>query len=357
MTTETQNRTKVLVVDDSALVREILSKGLAEDPEIDVVGTAPDVYVARDKIVFLKPDVLTLDVEMPRMDGIDFLKRLMPQYPVPVIICSALAAPGARATLQALEAGAIDFVLKPSTRLGVEIGEMIDELRAKVKMAAKVDVSGWKRAQGRPRPECAPVSAGTLFGTTDKVVAIGASTGGTVALRQMVSGFPADMPGTVVVQHMPPVFTRLFAEGLDKVSKVEVTEAKDGDRVHTGRVLIAPGDQHAEIIRSGGMYHVRLRGGDKVNGHRPSVEVLFSSIARAVGPNAVGVMLTGMGSDGADAMRAMREAGARTLAQDEASSVVFGMPKAAFERGGAERLVALMDMNTAIIDCLRKMKE
>jgi two-component system chemotaxis response regulator CheB len=346
-------RTRVLVVDDSALVREILSRGLAEDPEIDVVGTAADVYVARDKIVFLKPDVLTLDVEMPRMDGIDFLKRLMPQHPMPVIICSALAAPGARATLEALDNGAVDFVLKPSTRVGSQLQEMLDELRAKVKMAAGVDVSRWKREQAAMRPQ---VSAEVLVGTTDKVIAIGASTGGTVALRQMISAFPANMPGTVVVQHMPPVFTRLSAESLDHSGQVDVAEAKDGDRVLTGRVLVAPGDRHLEVLRSGGTYLVHIRDSEKVNGHRPSVEVLFQSVARSVGPNAVAVMLTGMGRDGADGMLAMRQAGARTLAQDEASSVVFGMPRAAYECGGAERLVSLPEMDAAIIETLRKMQ-
>jgi two-component system chemotaxis response regulator CheB len=347
------SKIKVLVVDDSALVREILSKGLAEDPEIEVVGTAPDVYVARDKIVFLKPDVLTLDVEMPRMDGIDFLKRLMPQYPLPVIMCSALAAPGAKATLEALEHGAIDFVLKPSTRVGTQLQEMLDELRTKVKMASRVDVSKWKRSDAKPQPRTA---GGILVGTTDKVLAIGASTGGTVALREMITAFPPNMPGTVVVQHMPPVFTRLFAESLNAASQVEVVEARDGDRVLTGRVLIAPGDVHLEILRSGGVYLVRLRDGEKVNGHRPSVEVMFSSVARSVGSNAVGVILTGMGRDGAEGMLAMRQAGARTFAQDEATCVVYGMPRAAYECGGAERLVPLPEMNAAVAESLGKMQ-
>jgi two-component system, chemotaxis family, protein-glutamate methylesterase/glutaminase len=347
-------RTRVLVVDDSALVREILSKGLAEDSEIEVVGAAPDVFVARDKIVFLKPDVLTLDIEMPRMDGIDFLKRLMPQYPIPVIICSALAAPGAKATLEALDHGAVDFVLKPSTKVGTRLQEMLEDLRSKVKMAARVNVSSWKR-QAASQRQRAP--AGILVGSTDKVIAIGASTGGTVALRQMVSAFPANMPGTVIVQHMPPVFTRLFAESLDNTSQVEVSEARDGDRIITGRVLVAPGDSHLEVERSGGTYLVRLRDGEKVNGHRPSVDVLFNSVARSVGPNAVAAILTGMGRDGADGMLALRQAGARTFAQDEASSVVFGMPRAAYECGGAERLVPLAEMNAAIVESLGKMQQ
>ncbi len=344
---------KVLVVDDSALVRDILKKGLASDPYIEVVGTAPDVYVARDKIVLLKPDVLTLDIEMPRMDGIDFLKQLMPQYPLPVVVVSAMAAPGAKATLEALENGAVDFVLKPSTRIGSQLSDMIEELKAKIRMASGVDVSKWKREAKKPKKK---LESRILVGSTNKVIAIGASTGGTVALGQMINNFPANMPGTVVVQHMPPTFTQLFAERLDKTSEVEVKEAETGDRVITGRVLIAPGDKHLEIVRSGGTYLVTCHNGEKVNGHCPSVEVLFNSVARNVGSNAIGVMLTGMGKDGADAMVAMREAGARTFAQDKASSVVFGMPKEAWERGGAERLVALEDMNSVLIKTLKELE-
>jgi len=344
---------KALVVDDSALVRDILKKGLASDPYIEVVGTAPDVYVARDKIVLLKPDVLTLDIEMPRMDGIDFLKRLMPQHPLPVVVVSAMAAPGAKATLEALENGAVDFVLKPSTRIGNQLSDMIEELKVKIRMASEVDVSKWKIEDKKPKKK---LKSRILVGSTDKVIAIGASTGGTVALGKMISDFPSDMPGTVVVQHMPPTFTQLFADRLDKTSGVEVKEAETGDRVITGRVLIAPGDKHLEILRSGGTYRVKCNNGEKVNGHCPSVEVLFNSVARNVGSNAIGVMLTGMGRDGADAMVAMREAGARTFAQDEASSVVFGMPKEAWERGGAERQVALEDMNSVLIKTLKELK-
>lgn len=353
---------KVLIVDDSALVREILKKGLNEDPQFEVVGTAPDVYVARDKIVFLKPDVLSLDIEMPKMDGIDFLKRLMPQYPLPVVIVSAMAAPGARATLEALENGAVDFVLKPSVRLGSGLSEMMKEFKSKLRMASEVDVSKWKRQAKAQRYTESKVLHGyeggsqALAGTTDKVIAIGASTGGTVALRKMINGFPANMPGTVVVQHMPPVFTRMFADGLSETSAVEVKEAESGDRVLTGRVLIAPGDQHMEVVRSGGRYLVKCRQGQKVNGHCPSVEVLFASMAKQVGSNAVGVMLTGMGRDGADGMLAMRQAGARTFAQDEASSVVFGMPRAAYEAGGAERLVNIEDIDRVLIRTLEEIK-
>jgi len=346
-------KTRVLIVDDSALVREMLKKGLSSAPDIEVVGTAPDVYVARDKIVLLKPDVLTLDIEMPRMDGIDFLKRLMPQYPLPVVVVSAMAEAGARATLDALENGAVDFVLKPSIRIGSQLSEMMEELRAKIRIAFEVDVSKWKRQAPKLRKKS---SSKVLVGTTDKVIAIGASTGGTVALRQMIQGFPSNMPGTVVVQHMPPMFTRLFAESLNKAADVEVKEAETGDRVLTGRVLIAPGDYHLEVFRSGGDYRVKCRDGEKVNGHRPSVEVLFDSVARSVASNAMGVILTGMGKDGAEAMLGMRQAGARTFAQDEASSVVFGMPKEAYECGGAEKLVNINDMTSVLIKTVEGMK-
>lgn len=346
-------KTRVLIIDDSALAREILKKGLSGAPDIDVVGTAPDVYIGRDKIVYLKPDVLTLDIEMPRMDGIDFLRRLMPQYPIPVIIVSALAEPGARATLDALQYGAIDFVLKPSSRIGMQLDEMIDELRSKIRVAAKTDVSGWaKRRKTSPPRRHEKV----LVGSTDKVLAIGASTGGTVALRTMIESFPRDIPGTVVVQHMPPIFTRMFAERMNETAVVEVKEAEDGDRVLTGRVLIAPGGLHLEVVRSGGEYRVQCREGEKVNGHCPSVGVLFDSIAEHVGSNSVGVMLTGMGRDGAEAMLRMRGSGARTLAQDESSSVVFGMPKEAYACGGAERLVHINEMTDAIIELLGEMK-
>ncbi len=349
-----KKRIKVLIIDDSALVREILKNGLSSDPQIEVVGTAPDVYVARDKIILKKPDVLTLDIEMPRMDGIDFLKRLMPQYPLPVVVVSAMAEPGAKATLEALENGAVDFILKPSIRIDSALSEMIDELKAKIRVVSEVDVSKWKKQSTEPRRKTN--ASKVLVGTTDKVIAIGASTGGTVALRQMIQEFPANMPGTVVVQHMPPNFTRLFAEKLNEIADVEVKEAETGDRVLTGRVLIAEGGKHLQVMRSGGNYLAKCRNGEKVNGHCPSVEVLFDSIAKSVGSNAIGVMLTGMGRDGADAMLGMKKEGARTFAQDKESSVVFGMPKEAYECGGAERLVNLNNMTSVVIKTLKEMR-
>ena len=342
---------RVLIIDDSALVRQALSMGLALDPGIEVVGTAPDPYVARDKIIKLAPDVLTLDVEMPRMDGVEFLQKLMPQYPLPVVMVSALTERGKRITLEALEAGAVDFVTKPKSGMARGLDEMLLELRAKIKLASTVNVSYWK--QRRPfeaRPGV--LSDRALAESSNKVIAIGASTGGTEALRTVLTGFPATAPGVVVVQHMPPGFTEIFAARLDGLCQMAVKQAETGDKIKSGQVLIAPGDRHLTVRRSGGTYEVECRAGATVCGHCPSVEELFNSVARSVGANAVGIMLTGMGHDGADGMVAMRQAGARTLAQDEATSVVFGMPKVAYERGGAERLVPLDHIASEVLALL-----
>ena len=345
-------RIRVLVVDDSALVRELLTAGLAKDPELEVVGSAANPYIARDKIVELRPDVMTLDVEMPRMDGVDFLRRLMPQYPIPVIMVSALTQKGAQITLAALEAGAIDFVTKPSTDVARGLNQMLADLRQKIKMAAKVDLSAWKnRAVRREKP--GPVVVRTaLSESTDKVIAIGASTGGTEAIRRVISSFPANMPGIVIVQHMPPGFTKHFSDNLNEICEMDVQEAKTGDRVMPGRVLIAPGGKHMTVRRSGGIYLVDCQEGENVNGHCPSVDVLFHSVARYVAGNAVGVILTGMGGDGADGLLAMRQAGARTIAQDEATCVVFGMPKVAIDRGGVEKIGPLDTIPQMIVSTL-----
>ena len=345
-------KTRVLVVDDSALVREILSQGLAQDPELEVVGTAANPYIARDKIIELKPDVITLDVEMPRMDGVDFLRRLMLQYPLPVVMVSALTQRGAQITFEALEAGAVDFVTKPSTDVARGLNQMLAELRQKVKIAAVANLSVWKNRVQTHTEAPKPVSGHALAESTDKVVAIGASTGGTEAIRRVVRQFPADMPGVVIVQHMPAGFTKHFAEGLNQVCEMDVMEAKTGDRVMQGRILIAPGGKHMRVRRSGGIYLVDCQEGENVNGHCPSVDVLFDSVARYVGANAVGVVLTGMGADGANGLLEMKRAGARTLVQDETTSVVFGMPKVAFERGGAEQMLPLDRVPNAVIGLL-----
>ena len=341
------------------MVRQILTQGLSLDPMIEVVGHAADPYVATDKINQLRPDVLTLDVEMPRMDGVEFLKRLMPQHPMPVVMVSALTQKGKAITLEALDAGAVDFVTKPSTDVARGLNDMLEDLRAKIKTASTANVVGRLKDMGKDSEKKTAPSQKTsraLDESTDKVVAIGASTGGTEAIRQVISQFPSNMPGVVIVQHMPAGFTKMFADRLNDQCAMIVKEAEKGDRVMTGRILIAPGDYHMIVRRSGGNYIVDLKQSEKVCGHRPSVEVLFNSVAEHVGPNAVGVMLTGMGHDGADAMLRMKQEGARTLAQDEATSVVFGMPKEAYERGGAERLLPLSSIPHTIINMFTEKK-
>ena len=328
---------RVLIVDDSAIARDLLENGLSRDPGIEVVGKAQDAFVARDKIVFLKPDVITLDVEMPKMDGIEFLRRLLPQFPLPVVVVSAVTLEGSRHALDALDAGAVAVVAKPKGGDKEGLVTMLGELAEAIKEAARADVSKMRRRVVMSKvvkKTPPPVFSG-------RVVVIGASTGGTTALNMIIPAFPATMPGTVVVQHMPPVFTRMFAESLNKVSEVEVKEAQDGDEVKPGRVLIAPGDYHVRLVKKALGWTVSCTIGPKVSGHRPSVDVLFSSVAENAGAKAVGLLLTGMGRDGAAGLLEMRRTGARCLAQDEESSVVFGMPKEAWELGAAERLVSL----------------
>jgi two-component system chemotaxis response regulator CheB len=317
---------KVLVVDDSAVVRKIFSTELQRDPMIEVVGTAPDPYIARDKIVELKPDVLTLDIEMPRMDGLTFLRRLMKYYPVPTVVVSSLTPKGGELAMEALEAGAVDVMCKPGT--SYTVGDMSVELIEKIKAASQVKLT--KKVSSAP-------STGAklaLSKTTNKVLAIGASTGGTQAIQSILSVLPANMAGAVIVQHMPENFTRSFANRLNEVCELEVAEARDGDSVAPGKVLIAPGNYHMTLARSGANYYVRVVKGPLVNRHRPSVEVLFKSVAKYAGANAIGVILTGMGADGAEGILEMKNNGAYTIAQDEASSVVFGMPKEAIKLGG-----------------------
>ena len=327
---------RVLVVDDSAVARQLLTSHLAADPQIEVVGTAPDPYVARDKIRVLDPDVITLDVEMPRMNGLAFLERLMRHRPTPVVMVSSLTESGCSTTLRALELGAVDFVTKPATGLGERFPELAQELVAKVKIAATARVRG-----PRSSPSPLPSLEGGPLRTTDRLIAIGASTGGTEALREFLMALPADAPGVIVVQHMPEKFTQAFAARLDGLCTVRVVEARDGDRVLAGHVLIAPGNHHMRLVRDGAGPRVRVSMEPPVNRHRPSVDVLFHSCAEVGGANVVGVIMTGMGDDGARGLVAMRRAGARTLAQDEATCVVFGMPRMAIELGGAERVLPL----------------
>lgn len=337
-------KVRVLVVDDSALVRKVLREGLNRHPQIEVVDVASDPFVARDKLVEWKPDVMTLDVEMPRMDGIEFLRRLLPQWPIPVVMVSSMTQAGAQTTFDALAAGAVDFVAKPTSALGQGLAEQLDEL------AQKILTARWAKVRVRQRAAvAAPAVPQALVGGTDKVIALGASTGGTEALREVLTAFPKTAPGVVVVQHMPPKFTLLYAERLAKECAMEVREAADGDRVLPGRVLIAPGGLQMSVVRSGGQYRVTCRAGDKVSGHCPSVDVLFHSVAREVGANAVGALLTGMGADGAEGLLRMRQAGAVTFGQDEATSVVYGMPKVAFDKGAVSKQLPLSEVASAIL--------
>ena len=345
-------RTKVLIIDDSALAREILSKGLSSFTDIDVVGTAADVYEGRDKIVYLKPDVLTLDIEMPKMDGVEFLRRLIPQYPIPVVVVSSISSKNAQVTLDALDFGAVDFIQKPSSGFGNKLSGMMDELHKKILCASKVNVTRISQNTNY----IVKKGKSVLRGTTDKVIVIGASTGGTVALRKVLEEFPPDMPGCVVVQHMPAGFTRMFAEKLNNSCSVDVKEAETGDRVYRGRVLIAPGDKQIYLKRSGANYVVNCREEERINGHCPSVEPLFDSAAQFSGSNTIGIMLTGMGSDGADAMVRLKNSGARTMAQDEETSVVFGMPYESYRRGGAEILVPIDKITDQILSFIKEMQ-
>lgn len=342
----------VLVVDDSATARAVLSDILSSDPMIETVETAPDAFVARDKIVARKPDVICLDVEMPRMDGIAFLTKLMQYMPLPVVMVSSLTQKGAQTTLDALDAGAVDFVAKPHSNIYDGSETIRAELLDKVKNAAKAKIFV-KTTQETHRPLH---YTGALSETTQKIVAIGASTGGTEALKEVITQLPRNSPGIVIVQHMPADFTKQFAERLNSISEVEVKEAEDGDTVTIGKVLIAPGDFHMVLRRSGHRYFVQVGSGDKVSGHRPSVDVLFNSVAKVAGANAVGVILTGMGSDGAKGLANMRHAGAHTIGQNEATCVVYGMPKTAFELGGVERQVPLNLISQTMLDLISEVE-
>lgn len=331
---------RVLVVDDSAVVRNILSRELSKEQGIEVIATAPDPYVAREKIVKLEPDVVTLDVEMPRMDGITFLSKLMQHYPLPVIILSSLTPSGCATTIKALEIGAVDVMQKPELDVAHKLNEMIVLLGDKIRGAAAA--SERVRAKKHVAAHKSIVSIGSaMLQTTDKIVAIGASTGGTEAIRAVVPRLPANFPGIVIAQHMPENFTRSFAESLNAQSKMEVREACDNDTVRPGLVLIARGNYHLILRRSGARYYVNLSDGPLVCRQRPSVEVLFESVAKYAGANALGVMLTGMGNDGAAAMKKMKESGAYTIAQSEETCVVFGMPKEAIKAGGVDEVVHL----------------
>jgi two-component system chemotaxis response regulator CheB len=350
---------RVLIVDDSAVVRQTLKEVLSSDSEIEVIATAGDPFVAAERIAEEVPDVITLDIEMPRMDGLTFLQKIMSQHPIPVVICSSLSGDGAQSTLKALEYGAVDIITKP--RLGTK-GFLEDsriEICDAIKGAAAARLGVARKRQQVIEPKLtadailSPATSSAMLETTEKVVAIGASTGGTEALKTLLEMLPADAPGIVIVQHMPELFTRAFAKRLDGLCSITVKEAEPNDTVLRGRALIAPGNHHMLLKRSGARYFVDLREGPLVCRHRPSVDVLFRSAARYAGQNAIGVILTGMGDDGANGMLEMKRSGAKTIAQDEATCVVFGMPKEAIKNGSVDKVLPLQAVAGAILNYAR----
>ncbi|KAF5080021.1 Chemotaxis response regulator protein-glutamate methylesterase [anaerobic digester metagenome] len=340
-----KQRIKVLIVDDSLVFRESLSREISKDPDIEVVGTATDPYMARDLIIKLKPDVLTLDVEMPKMNGIDFLKKLMPQYPLPVIVVSSVS----KNVLDALDAGAVEFVTKPNVTRPGGMASFVNELIIKIKIASTAKVGNRKSDYTPSRPV-----ANQGIDTMSKIIAIGASTGGTDAIHTVISSLPRDMPPIIIVQHMPPVFTKLYAERLNNTCELEVKEAEDGDALRPGRVLIAPGNFQMRLAKRGTGYIVKCTQEEKVSGHCPSVDVLFDSVAAVAGRQSVGVILTGMGRDGANGLLKMKKTGAYTIGQDEKSSVVYGMPMVAYNIGAVDKQLPLDRIADEIIRFLSK---
>lgn len=340
---------KVLVVDDSAIVRKVFSQELSKENDIEVVGTAPDPYVAREKIVTLKPDVITLDIEMPRMDGITFLKKLMQYYPLPVIIVSSLTPKGSKLALDALSIGALEVISKPSAAYSV--GDMSIQLAEKIRAVHSIRVVA-RKASLQEDSSILRTNSRALAATTNKLIAIGASTGGTEAIRKVITRFPITSPGVLIVQHMPAQFTTTFAERLNTLCEMEVKEAQDGDTISNGRILIAPGNYHMLLKRSGARYYVQVKSGPMVHHQRPAVDVLFKSVAKYAGANALGIILTGMGSDGAAGMLSMKEAGAINIAQDENSSVVYGMPREAVKLGAVDHIEDIDKIAALAVRCI-----
>jgi two-component system chemotaxis response regulator CheB len=346
---------KVLVVDDSALIRSLLKEIIEQDPELQLVGQAPDAYVARDLIKQFNPDVITLDIEMPRMDGLTFLEKLMTARPTPVVMISSLTESGSEATFRAMELGAVDFVAKP--KLGIREGmeAYADDIRDKIKAASRARLSK-PRAAGKAMDsrDKAPRESRSPIVGTEKIIAIGASTGGTEAIKDVLIDMPADSPGIVITQHMPPGFTRTFAERLNRLSRLHVIEARGGERILPGHAFVAPGDHHLLVERSGANYVTRLSDAPQVHRHRPAVDPMFESVAKCAGRNVIAALLTGMGKDGAIGLKTIREAGGYTVAQDEASCVVYGMPREAVLLGGAEEVLSLEQIAEALMQQVRK---
>ncbi len=345
---------KVLIVDDSALIRQLMTEILSSDPEIEVIGTAQDPLVAREKIKKLNPDVLTLDVEMPKMDGVTFLRNLMRLRPMPVVMVSTLTEAGADVTLEALELGAVDYVSKPKVNVKEEMLAYAAEIKQKVKTAAMAKVRGLNAAVPKSTAATQSTFSSSSFKTTDMVIAIGASTGGTEALKDVLCQLPSNCPGIVITQHIPLAFSQSFSERLDANSSMTVHHAENGQQILPGHAYVAPGDKHLEVIRDGARFICRLLDTDPVNRHKPSVEVMFNSVAKNVGKNAMCIMLTGMGADGSEAMGTMRAAGAPTIAQDEATSVVWGMPGECVKRGHADFVMPLHGIAEKILELASK---
>ncbi|HKL19359.1 MAG TPA: chemotaxis response regulator protein-glutamate methylesterase [Halalkalibaculum sp.] len=346
---------KVLIVDDSALVRKLLTEELSKQKDIEVVGTAVNPYVARDKIIKLKPDVLTLDLEMPRMDGLSFLSKLMKHYPMPVVVVSSLTPKNSENALMALRLGAVDVICKPGSAYSTQdiSKEIVKAVRA-ASIARFDKTMNATNADVTTRNQVKKTQTVRLIHTTNKMIAIGASTGGTRALEAVLTELPANLPGIVIVQHMPPVFTKSFAERLDSICNVHVKEAEDQDLIEPGKVLLAPGNYHMLVEKSGAKYYVKIKQGPPVHHHRPSVDVLFNSVAEAAGVNAMGVLLTGMGADGAKGLLEMKTKGAHTVAQDEATSVVYGMPKEANKIGAALEVLPIQSIARSIIGHMKE---
>lgn len=344
---------KVLVVDDSALVRKVLTEELGKQPDIEVVGTAMDPYIARDKIVELKPDVITLDMEMPRMDGLSFLAKLMKHHPMPVVVVSSLTPKNSENALMALRLGAVDVICKPGSAYSTQniSRSIVKAVRAASLAKFDKDVQGSKPGRSTAAGKANQIQ---LVHTTDKMIAIGASTGGTKAIEAVLTRLPANTPGIVIVQHMPPVFTKSFADRLNTICAMDVKESEGEETIETGVVLLAPGNYHMLVEKVGAKYQTVLKQGPPVHHHRPSVDVLFNSVADAAGYNASGVLLTGMGADGAKGLLAMKEKGAHTIAQDEATSVVYGMPREAAKIGAASEIVPINSVANAIINSIKR---
>ncbi len=352
---------KVMIVDDSALVRQVITQAISRDPSIEVIATAQDPIFALEKLKNQWPDVIVLDIEMPRMDGLTFLKKIMAEHPTPIIICSSLAEKGAQVTMEALAAGAVSIITKPKIDLKAFLQDAANDIVANIKAAARANMRAVRQMASTPHPlvNRPKLSAEVMLPsthtgermnvTTDKLIAIGTSTGGTQALEAVLTKLPAVCTGIVIVQHMPERFTAMFAERLNNLCQIEVREGKDGDRVRPGLALIAPGGKHMLLKRSGAQYYVEVRDGPLVNRHKPSVDVLFRSVAQVAGKNALGIIMTGMGDDGARGLREMHDTGAQTIAEDESSCVVFGMPKEAIKLGAAEKVIPLDTIPKEII--------